>query len=281
MEQLEGTTLLHLQLKMPGNIKRAEPEMGQNPNIFKYKKIFGSKDYDEIRKIIQKLKVELAASAIAWPKISTLFVVPAGISDRVQLTLDYYQNNWEEAVEKFLNNYESIVEKDRERLQDEFNEKDYPVLEVIERKFQYGYLYTKVALPDEAATEVRNKIEKTWRTTQEMLAGVLYKGFEEIIQTIRKACDTSGDRISPLRAKTWERLQDFISTFEARNITNDEELSKMVEKVRTLVEGIDYEDIDITTRERLFPELDSVFNDLLKTKSARVVELDDQEEVES
>lgn len=277
MDQLSGTTLLHLQLRMPGNIKRSNKDEEQDPNILKYKKIFVCKEYDELRKISQRLKNELAFVALAWPRISTLFVVPEGVSDRVQLILDYYQNHWEEAVKTFLDNYEDILQEDKNRLQDEFDENDYPSKDVLEQKIQYGYLYTKVALPDEVAMEIKNKVEKTWNTTKEMLAGVLYKGFEEIIQTIRKACDTSGNRISPLRAKTWERLQEFIDMFEARNITNDEDLSKMVAKIKSVVEGIEYEDIDITTREKLFPEFDSVLNQLLNTKSTRVVDLAEQE----
>jgi hypothetical protein len=77
-----------------------------------------------------------------------------------------------------------------------------------------------------------------------------------------------------------EKVNDFLETFKARNLTGNERLQALVDKAKGLLKGVDAESVkaDDEFRKRVcdrFSELKSTLDGMIVTKPTRRIVLED------
>jgi hypothetical protein len=85
----------------------------------------------------------------------------------------------------------------------------------------------------------QEKAATTWKEATDEVRQALRAGFGELVAHMTDRL--TGDKI--FRNSLVENFADFLETFQARNITNDEELQSLVGKARQMLDGVNPDDL--------------------------------------
>lgn len=142
-----------------------------------------------------------------------------------------------------------------------WNPMDYPTPEQVRSKFFFDFSVMEMQTPGklkainkELYQRELEKIQNVWEGATEKISGVLMEEFQKLTNNLAERLTPGEDgKQKSLRASTIQKMNDWFSLFDARNITSDEQLAAMVEKARRLVNGIDLETIkeDVAARAEL------------------------------
>lgn len=132
-----------------------------------------------------------------------------------------------------------------------FDQRDYIPSLVIAQEFKFEWNYVKLGVSDGLkeinATLWEREKEKTaakWREAGEEIQMMLRVSFQDLLEHVNDCLTPTEDgKQKRLRKEAMQNINDFLASFEARNITNDEDLAKVVSKVRDLTSGISAKDI--------------------------------------
>ena len=133
------------------------------------------------------------------------------------------------------------------RLGSLFNRADYPSAESVEGAFRIDWSFLEFQTPG----KLRGISPEIWAQQQAKLASAIQSAADEC--TIMLRAEAAGllnkmlDRLSPddsgkrkkFHDTLTENVHQFLDTFAARNITNDNQLAKLVEDVRAIMKGVD------------------------------------------
>jgi len=179
----------------------------------------------------------------------------------------------------FDTDYEAAIERARTELGEHFNIADYAPKEVAFAQFggfTWRWLDFGVALSlQEISVEIFNreqeKCEGQWRTATQEVELMLRSSMQELIENLAeqlKPTDQSQKR--RLTNASYDKVKSFLTSFEMKNVTNDEQLSVLVQKAKEIMEGKNLE--SIKTSEKLKEEMAVALNELNKEVSVLVEE---------
>jgi len=207
-------------------------------------------DTDELKNI-QSLDGEIRRFVMTrgLPSLfrSGAYLIPNLLVTEVDNRLKEYYLKRKELVEKFMEVYPAQVEIAKSRLGSLFDPRDYPMAEEVRASFTVDWQYVNMGIPGNLeginADIFRREQEKQaerWQETMDEVQQVLRGAMSELVTHLvtRLTPDEEGKQ-KIFRNSLLENMRDFLNTFDARNITNDEELAKLVQKARDLTEGID------------------------------------------
>lgn len=175
-----------------------------------------------------------------------VYLVPEEYIEQVNQRLTEYAHEYEEAVEKLVLVYNEMVKNAKLRLGSLFDQNDYPSKEGLRYLFGLTWSYVSFDVPvslqqvsKELYAAEQKKAEQSWAEAQ--------KGWQALLRENMKALvNHLVDRLSPakdgkkkiFRDSAIGNLQEFIDTFNPRNVANDEELRGLVDKTRGLIKGV-------------------------------------------
>lgn len=159
-------------------------------------------------------------------------------------------------VDAFMACYESEIERARTRLGPLYNSKDYPPAEEVRREFGFYYEFVSFGTPGVLA-DINPEIFAQEREKQ---AVALENAAAEIQQLMRATLADMVERLKVALTPTEDgkkrklydtavtNLQEWLGTFNLRNVTDDRELSSLVEQARSLVNGVNVDSLrDVET----------------------------------
>ncbi len=121
-----------------------------------------------------------------------------------------------------------------------FNPVDYP--RDISQRFAFAWKYITLGAPDQAqllSPEVyereKQKFEQTMLEFRETAVNTLRASFAEMVDRITERL--SGKK-KVFRDSLIGNIQEFLTDFDALNITNDTELSAQVERCKAIMSGV-------------------------------------------
>lgn len=136
--------------------------------------------------------------------------------------------------------YPSQVEEARIALGNQFNEGDYPSVDELPRFFSIGWNWIDFTVPEGLPAELRqkeqDKLERQFSDAGQQITLALREGFMELIShaSSRLTCDP-GEKPKVIRETMIGNIKEFIETFSQRNLMNDVELQKLVDKARDIL----------------------------------------------
>jgi len=131
------------------------------------------------------------------------------------------------------------------------NPTDYPPVEEVHGCFTLTWQYISYGVPEQLG-EISARI---FETEREKAAKAMFQACDEIQRAMRasllemvnhlrdRLADQPDVKPQRLRESTAQKLRDFLTTFNLRNVVDDHELRGQVEKARALLEGVSTDEL--------------------------------------
>lgn len=215
------------------------------------KKLIDSPELEDIRSQDGKLKRYLESKTCRYSD-STGFLPQVFLAEVDRVILAYQKIRRPALVAKFMAKYREMEATDfaelRESLGEHFVRGDYPPADVVEQGFGFTFYYRPVGKVNlegisdvivareaekEAAIRMQAVIE--WRDALRMAGAAA-------VDTLFEALKPSPDgKRKKLFDSTVEKVQEYLDTYNPRDLANDTEWHGHVDKLRKLMDGVSTE----------------------------------------
>jgi hypothetical protein len=172
-----------------------------------------------------------------------IMLLPLGLLETVQERLEAYSSERQAMVDTFVEAYPQLCAHAAEQLGSLYDVANYPNVAEIKGRFVYEWQYVTFGVPSSLA-----KIsQEIFKSEQAKAARQMQVATDEITaimrQTLYEMVSHLQDRLTPtpegkprvLRESAVKNLQEFLSTFDLRNVTDDADLAAEVQKIRNLI----------------------------------------------
>ena len=198
----------------------------------------------EIQKIVSEARQEHYFMTLPWDDNGYRVLPAAAYMDHVQ-KMHGLSNRFTGAVDVLARQFLTLIDQARTRLGGLFRESDYPTPDELRAKFSFE---TKVMpLPDAADFRVALGDEEKERIKRQITAAVeasLQVGSRELWFRLYEAVQHMADRLTayrvtdqgvehPFRDTVVTNLVKLVDVLPKLNVTNDPELDRLAEQVRT------------------------------------------------
>ncbi len=182
--------------------------------------------------------------ALPLPFKSGTHGVALAMLEKVDAQLVAYAAERRELIEAFKLVYEDAKASARIQLGDVFNELEYLTPDELDQSYRMTWQYVMLTPPDKLreANEAifqreKARLEEQWASAMTDMREALMVGLSELIDDM--VTRLSGDEKKFKPTKLLERFDEFLGSFDARNVTNDEELKALADQARALLAGVD------------------------------------------
>jgi hypothetical protein len=223
-----------------------------------------------------------------------VYLIPVPLVSEVFEKLEEYQVERGELVADFVSEYALVIQDARYRLGPQlFKSADYLPESSVGAVFSLFYQFIEISAPGSLANismklfeSERNKARELWTSAAEqavdMLRGELAGLVNHLVE--RLTPDLEGKR-KEFKRGTVENLKGWLDLVDARNITGDEELTRLAVSARELLNGRTPDDLrtNLLSRERVRDGMGAIkakLDALLVAAPGRRVVVSDAEEVE-
>lgn len=206
------------------------------------------------------------------------YLIPLILVEELKTKLNKFITNHEEMVKSFLESYPQFVEDSKLALGAEFNQNEYPSIEALRNSFGISYKFVSNAIPEEFEKiskklyeEEKARVLAECSTAANLIKDSLREKFADLVSHMvsRLMPDEKTGKKKIFRASSMKNIEEFSELFKSLNLTDDTELSVMIEKATKLLNGVDPQ--AIRTDEEIRNQLTSDFNDLKTQLDTMVV----------
>ena len=139
-------------------------------------------------------------------------------------------------IKGFIAKYPELMAAARVRLKEHYDESQYPTAAELERCFKVSYRWFQLGMPE----NVKMINPDIFMQEQESnsfngIHQALRQGFLQMLETINGSLNPGNGKKKKFKAVTVEKLLTFFDTFDKRNITDDAQLTKMVQEAKSLL----------------------------------------------
>ena len=178
---------------------------------------------------------------------SGVYLLPVTLIEEVEAKLQSYKRQREYLIAQFIGTYAAAKAEAETRLRGVYDESDYKPAERVQAAFVMDWQYVSFATPGKLANISASFFEQE----KAKMAGKIAEATDEVRQVLRAAMQEMVghmvDRLSPaadgskkiFRNTCVENLAEFLRTFDARNITGDDDLKALTDRAACLLQGID------------------------------------------
>ena len=251
---VEKTVYLRTNYGVMGNTKKVSNAVlstNADTRILKIQKtLLDSKELEAIRTADGKMRNYLYR--VCLPYDMGIQLLPLTLLESVHDTLTAYADERTELVNIFCIAYPELCKKAEQEIQTLafelglpfetlWNPSDYPDVETVRSKFTFEFQYISFAVPESLKfagiyeaemTKAQEKIQ----TASEEITLLMRQTMLDLISHLKTALEPSTDgKTKRLFASSVINIQEFLDTFKARNITNDDELDALVTDVSKII----------------------------------------------
>ena len=238
------------------------------------KRIIDSSAMSEMRSVRYRVKRMLRMYALNSMFRPGVYAIPVEHIEHVDSVLKDAGQKMESVRTNLQKEWPSIIKDAKERLGDLFEAEDYMSAEVAVNELQLNFRYMAVAetpaiLKTIAADVYKDDLERAKKETEKELEAFrlhLRAALLEIVETMRKTLQKpDGDR-KVFGQRFFKRLDEFMATFQVRNLSDDGELKKVVAELKKVANGTDLATLktDAPTQKSLDKTLKGINTELEK-----------------
>ena len=254
MDQLaDKTCFLLIEFNRFGNSRKVDVkvETAASQDRFRHNKtLLNSPELQEIAKRDSALRVWLDKPNRCWRLGASMRCVAYDLVDEVFEKCNAYLNERPSLVEACGQVYLQQIAEAQKDLGPQFNADDYPTLEEFLKEFDMTFKILTFSTPEKLKITSPKvyAMEKAKEAEQLKLASVEIRTAQRVLlaEYVNKLLETlkpSEGKKKKLHKATVEKLQDFLITFDLRNVTDDAELKTQVDKLQLIMAGVDTEKI--------------------------------------
>lgn len=218
-----------------------------------------------VKAVVARARAFLDKLALPFP-VKGLTLVPKEMLSRIDSGLEEIKKEFRDEVCEFTAHFEDERMEAEKSLGDLFCETDYPI--DIESKFRFEWRFLTLdvpgkssVLPAEVYEREKEKFRAMMQETRELAVSALREEFAGIVHHMleRLSGDTDG-KPKRFKASMLEKFNEFLSSFEDRNLFGDESLSGLVEQARGIVSKVSAEKLreNLELRRRIGSEMEKI-----------------------
>jgi SOS response regulatory protein OraA/RecX len=190
--------------------------------------------------------------ARALPSFGTLrdgvYRLPLALVDQIDEGLEEFQKRRQRLINQFGVRYPELVNAARIRLRALYNPGDYPPVDQVLTRFTFAYRYLSFMTPESLSVQLlaRERVKAAAEVASEVeeIKLALRASFAELINHATERLGSRPDgKKQVFRDSLVANLEEFFTYFQARNLVNDQELAELVERARSVMQGVAAEEL--------------------------------------
>lgn len=166
-----------------------------------------------------------------------------------------------------------------------FNEADYPAADAMQAMFNLEWYWVALSvpenIPDELKAEAQEKFAKRLTDAAEDIELALREQFQELMKhAVERLTPEPGGKPKVIRNSLLANLNQFIATFDSKNLFGDDRLEALIAQARVALGGLEaqklreYASVRETAREE-FAKIQQAVDGMIEEKKSRQFRLDD------
>lgn len=219
--------------------------------------------------------------------------LPLSLLSQVEQALSLYARQREEDIEGLFDDWENgeqsiysrEIEQARLELGPQFSASDYPSPAEARSRYRFSWRYLLYSLPSQLPPDLLAREEEKFRAANEQALAeckqVLLSSFSGFVSNlVARLTDKTTGKKAVFRESLIGNLQEFFSTFEARNLSQDATFAELVSRARRALADCPSSEVlkdapALQTRLlNQFTEIEKVVSAELAPKARRVATLD-------
>lgn len=254
------------------------------------KQLIVSKEYDAIKSFMGEIRAWVYRNTVpSFFKEGFQLVKLDGVEGIEKRMRRAVKEQLPALVEAFLAVYPQQIEEARKVLEPvgQFNANDYPPAEQMRRAFNITWNWISFTVPEGLPAELRqaeqDKLEKQFSDAGEQIKSALRVAFAELIKHAQERLTAApGEKSKVFRDSMIGNIQEFIETFNQRNLLNDVELAQLVSRAKEILTGVNAQKVrdsaDIKNKVVSgMAEITAKLGEMVIEKPARLFDLGDDE----
>lgn len=258
------------------------------------KELFNSKELKAIFAEDIKLDDWLKTKCSPFPFRRGFFLIGVDLFQEVEAKLTLHSQVRKELIDTFIEVYDQAVIDAKARLNVLFNPADYPPASSIKALFDFEWTYL-----DFSISEKLKEVDKEVYDRKQAELEASYKEAEDVARQLLRArvkglVDWMAERLTPtlnddgtekkkiFKAKSLDKINEFFTSLPSQDITNDDDLQKLVGDAKALLSGISPDALrsDANVRAMVadgFKAIQNQLTDMLTDAPSRSIRLSDDE----
>lgn len=238
-------------LRKPGSKKRVEPaevaEGLDSEYVSVHKDLLRCQDLAEIARLDRKIRSYLYSVSVPSPLKTGVYLIPLSLLGEVDKRLDEDFEQRRRLVQAFLDGYpRNVIGEVEKHLGRLFDRKELPSKEVLRSAFKAERSIFTLGVPEALRDfapglyrQVKGELEDSMRQTVDEIRFALWQQFHELVERLHNSLEPREDGSrKPFHKTTLARIDDFLKTFEHRDLVGFEELAKLVKQARELLDTL-------------------------------------------
>ena len=288
----ERTVCVSLTIKSLGNsrkVSNSQVTVDADKDLIRVSKtLLDSQELKAIKTLDGAVRQYLYTRALPSLFRSGIYLVPTELVEQVDARLLTFREDREKAVDLLINAYPVLKADAQERLRSTYNEGDYPDEETLRRQFSMSWRYIAFETPEKLRginpaifQREREKAEQAWESATDEIRGLLRQAFADLVGHMAERLQPGDDGKKKVFKNTLvSNLAEFLETFDLRNVTDDDELKRLVDRAKAMLGGVEPQDLrdNEALRDSLGQSMTKIKGDLdsmLTTKPSRAISFDD------
>ncbi|MGH7260154.1 MAG: hypothetical protein ACREI9_05665 [Nitrospiraceae bacterium] len=253
------------------------------------KEILDSETLKEIGRLDKSAREYLYKRCLPSPFKRGVYLHPIALLQETMKWMEDYEAERETLKKKFYSEYPKLCDKAKKALRDLWDEDDYPSLDRVKAAFGVEIQLLQLEAPDALKAISGDlyrrevvKVERMWEKAGSEIVAVLTKELSELVAHMadRLESDAKGER-KTFRDTVVTNFTDWLSMFEARNLTGDQELKTVVDRAKKMIAGITPDvlresDVQRETVAKGFATLKKVLDENLVDRKKRKIRFDEE-----
>ena len=260
-------------------------------------KFHGSKDlYNSVHlKKLVNLEIALDATikryaSAPFPLKTGVYILARDLYNTVEAAIAKHIAEREVLINDFCNDYDAEVAKAKEFQGDAFDPSDYSTGANVKKHFKFSWHYLTMDVAEnlgqvskDALQRENEKMEAVWQDVRESSKAILRVQVAGMVnRLVERLTPAEEGKRKILRSNALDPLNEFIATFNSRDLTGDLELQSLVHKMQQLVNGVspqmlkDAEGLKATTLQG-FTEVKAVLDTMVVDAADRDIDLGEPE----
>jgi hypothetical protein len=216
-----------------------------------------------------------------------VYVIPIESVQAVDDVLQQAVSDIEIVRQGLVDDWQQIIDDGQKRLGDLFDPSDYGSALDAAAEFSMGYRYTPIAetpaiLSYIAAETYKADLERTRSETKkelEAFRGHLRETLFEIVENMRKTLTKPDGEKRVFGKRFFKRLEEFLGTFDSKNLSDDGALQGVVSQLRLVANGTDVDALKTSSEAQASLDVSleavtGVMTEMVQDDGSRMIDLD-------
>lgn len=246
--------------------KKITDEVNTNHNAStdagRYNKLLVAKEFTEpVSKIVNEARTFHYENTLCWGDNGDRLLPTENYMDYTQ-RMAALESDFNDAVAKFMANYDDVITDAKRRLNGMFNPLDYPSRTEIEQKFRFSVRFfpvpendIRVSLPAKEVSRLKAEMEKEVESRINEAVGNIW---ERIGKQLHHMAAKLSDAEAIFRDSLFGNLNELVELLPKLNVTKDANVAKAINDMKKLVANPDAVRSDAKLREKKAKEVADV-----------------------